>query len=372
MVGRFINADSLLGANGDLMSYNLYAYCSNNPVNMSDPTGESAALVALFAATVGLLIAEGFSPANKERADNFMNDPNLYNTANWLTLGAVDTVKGAIRPEDPLSLQHWSDSAQTALMILPAISKGFSLLDSLTASNAQWAPPMKSLAAACFVAGTPIRVEEGYRNIEDIREGDLVWAKEPDSGEVSLKRVAQVFERESDELIHIVVNGEKITTTPEHPFYRPTFGWTSAIELRAGDRLTLLSGEVVVIEKVQHEILEKPITVYNFEVEDFHTYFVGHSSVLVHNTCSAILPPNGSRMRTSDALNLAENYLGPGYKEASLGRFVSADGLRQVRMGSKDILGLHGGGPHINFEALAPNAINRMQIVTNTHIYIYD
>ena len=130
VVGRFINADSLLGANGDLMPYNLYAYCSNNPVNMSDPTGESAALVALFAATVGLLIAEGFSPANKERADNFMNDPNLYNTANWLTLGAVDTVKGAIQPEDPLSLQHWSDSAQTALMILPAVSKGASLLDS--------------------------------------------------------------------------------------------------------------------------------------------------------------------------------------------------------------------------------------------------
>ena len=39
VVGRFINADSLLGANGDLMSYNLYAYCSNNPVNMSDPSG---------------------------------------------------------------------------------------------------------------------------------------------------------------------------------------------------------------------------------------------------------------------------------------------------------------------------------------------
>ncbi len=39
VVGRFLNADGLLGANGDLMSYNLYAYCSNNPVNLSDPTG---------------------------------------------------------------------------------------------------------------------------------------------------------------------------------------------------------------------------------------------------------------------------------------------------------------------------------------------
>ena len=33
-VGRFISPDdtSYLGANGDLNSYNLYAYCSNNPV----------------------------------------------------------------------------------------------------------------------------------------------------------------------------------------------------------------------------------------------------------------------------------------------------------------------------------------------------
>ena len=31
--------------------------------------------------------------------------------------------------------------------------------------------------------------------------------------------------------------------------------------------------------------MEKPITVYNFEVEDFHTYFVSIRDVLVHNMC---------------------------------------------------------------------------------------
>ena len=36
---------------------------------------------------------------------------------------------------------------------------------------------------------------------------------------------------------------------------------------------------------VQHELLESPVTVYNFEVEGFHTYFVGSTSVLVHNRC---------------------------------------------------------------------------------------
>ena len=38
---RFVTADypGYLGAHGDLVSYNLYAYCSNNPVMYIDPTG---------------------------------------------------------------------------------------------------------------------------------------------------------------------------------------------------------------------------------------------------------------------------------------------------------------------------------------------
>lgn len=40
-VGRFINADNAayLGANGSLTSYNLFAYCGNNPVNRTDYAG---------------------------------------------------------------------------------------------------------------------------------------------------------------------------------------------------------------------------------------------------------------------------------------------------------------------------------------------
>lgn len=49
--------------------------------------------------------------------------------------------------------------------------------------------------------------------------------------------------------------------------------------------LVLSNGELVTVEWVQHEILESPIKVYNFEVQDFHTYFVGENGVFVHNGC---------------------------------------------------------------------------------------
>lgn len=38
--GRFLSADTLLGANNDLISYNLYTYCSNNPISNCDASGK--------------------------------------------------------------------------------------------------------------------------------------------------------------------------------------------------------------------------------------------------------------------------------------------------------------------------------------------
>ena len=38
--GRFINPDKFVNANGDILGYNMFAYCGNNPVMNIDPTGE--------------------------------------------------------------------------------------------------------------------------------------------------------------------------------------------------------------------------------------------------------------------------------------------------------------------------------------------
>ena len=56
-VARFLNADGIeyLGANGDLAAYNLFAYCSNNPVNMFDSFGNWPKLSTVF--TVVFILA---------------------------------------------------------------------------------------------------------------------------------------------------------------------------------------------------------------------------------------------------------------------------------------------------------------------------
>lgn len=87
------------------------------------------------------------------------------------------------------------------------------------------------------------------------------------------------------ELVHLYIADEEIVTTPEHPFWVINAEWCTAIEIRAGDILKLADGSTATVTATEYEKLDTPVKVYNFEVEDFHTYYVGEQAVLVHNSC---------------------------------------------------------------------------------------
>lgn len=379
-VGRFVNADNQLSTGSDFTGLNLFAYCGNNPVNRTDPTGEdwwhwalgavaAVAAVAVTVVTFGAaapaavctLTAVGMSLGASYAVATAAATAAVVVTAAAAATYAGDLAYTAVTGESLLLntvFQGNTDAYNTGLAITSIATAG--MLEAAAQSP-----------GVCFVAGTPVLAACGYIAIEEIKAGDMVWAENPETGEKELKEVVQTFVNETTELIYIQVGSEEIVTTPEHPFYSPIKGWIAACKLRAGDILVLQNGKYVTVEKVQHEILETPITVYNFEVADFHTYYVGKNSVLVHNTCGGnsssktALPKNGTKVNSSVALDMADDFLGPGYTEVSPSRFVSADGFRQVRMANADVLGLHGGGPHINFDRLYPN-------YKSVHIYIFD
>ena len=54
-LGRFISADGYLATEQNLLNNNLFAYCCNNPVNYTDPKGQSA---KDFSATAGQALGE--------------------------------------------------------------------------------------------------------------------------------------------------------------------------------------------------------------------------------------------------------------------------------------------------------------------------
>ena len=139
----------------------------------------------------------------------------------------------------------------------------------------------------CFAAGTKVAAESGKKNIEDIQVGDRVLSYNEATGEQEYKRVVRLFRNQSKEWTGITVNGEEVVSTPGHKYYLPeSKTWLSAKELKTGDKVLLSNGALSEVEAVRAIHYEESKTTYNFEVEDFHTYYVG-DGVLVHNlNCS--------------------------------------------------------------------------------------
>ena len=285
-IKRFISADGTLGANSDMFGYNLYAYCGNDPINRIDPSGEAwwhwalaaTAVVALVAASIVTCGGAAAAAATAAAIVTGTCAVGVSTTAVVVTGAAVGASvmlagSAAYAIENSSSVKEFADYGEQAVV---NVEVGIVVGAAAGYINDKF---------FCFKEGTLIAAESGQVSIEDINIGDLVWATNTDTGETELKRVVQLFQNETNEWIHISVDEDEIVCTPGHPFYVKHRGWIEAAQLRAGDRLQKLNGEYVIVEQIQHELLESPERTYNFEVEGYHTYFVSCNLILVHNRC---------------------------------------------------------------------------------------
>lgn len=288
---RFINADapeySEIAADS-LDDTNLFAYCSNNPVMRVDETGELCSWLKKTIAAVAIVVAVAavaavtVATAGSCTAVAAIAVGAAKGAAIGMVVGgATGAAQGAVSHR--LKTGSWKGAGQAALEGMGDGALTGAITGAIQGGMSGYANHLRY--GSCFVAGTLVATATGYVAIEKIRAGDLVWAWDEETGDVALKSVVETYINETTELTHIFVSGEEIVATPTHPFYCPVKGWTDAAHLRAGDILVLVNGEYVVVEKVQHELLESPVKVYNFQVADYHTYYVSDNGVLVHNSC---------------------------------------------------------------------------------------
>ena len=328
---RFINADSALYHS--MLGYNLFAYCGNNPINRFDSTGKYYE---------DLWDSDG-NPLNDGLFDGITGGGGTY----YIGPGSAYynyAVYSRTAVSDALLGGYYAPSLSSGILntsyyyVYGAISVTDSMATDFLSSG------------ACFVKGTLVKTSEGDVPIESIKVGDYVYAHNPETGETELKPVVNTFINEATELVHVFADGEEIICTNEHPFYSPIKGWVEACKLRAGDVLVSLNGEYVVVEQVQHEILEAPIKVYNFEVEDFHTYFVGDGDgVLVHNVCSDF--QHMSKQEANQIKNQIKNSQNVTFKSKSDAvSFINKNfpTFKQEVRGHRSAQGWHFDSPHIN------------------------
>jgi hypothetical protein len=154
--------------------------------------------------------------------------------------------------------------------------------------------PYTHYTVSCFSPGTPVWTEAGAVPIEKIAVGDMVLAQHPTTGELAYRPVNGVTIRPPSPMARVDVGGESINATLGHRFWVNGAGWKMAKELKAHEPLHSLVGYVAA-ESVDPVPNEEVTEAYNLMVDDFHTYFVGYTRLLVHdNTCpqptTAVVP----------------------------------------------------------------------------------
>ena len=133
----------------------------------------------------------------------------------------------------------------------------------------------------CFTEETIVKTQEGNKEISKIADGEKVLARDEVTGALSYKKV-KVIEKLADRIIEIKLKKEEIKATSEHLF-RVKEGWIKAEEIRKGLELINDKGEAEVVEEV-NKVVYNNLKVYNLEVEDYHTFYVGETGILVHNS----------------------------------------------------------------------------------------
>lgn|GEM_PF-1546903 len=217
---------------------------------------------------------------------------------------------------------------------------------------------------SCFIAGTPVWTEAGEVPIESIKPGDMVLSRPEEGGELAYRPVVRTVTHTNKVIVAVTyVDPEKPDrkslnfATDNHPFWVEGRGWVAAGAMRPGYELQGTDGRKIVVSAISpvyrtetpgvgwyqldpnygalgndvdfngptwrlvksrtsrpnEEFVDGPflgVNVYNFEVDGFHTYYVGSSGVWVHNANCAFkltndgngaLPPKGTKAYATEA-----------------------------------------------------------------------
>ena len=352
---RFVNQDVIRGSLNNSQSLNRYSYVQGNPVSYTDPFGLSP-LNGLFTGTTlwhGILGLLGCIPGPIGAAANFvdgciyLSQKDYFGAAlcfvNSVTLGTTALAARLIKAGKLCKVtttalrvamvserigggltfaKNFYNIGQTGIQMYckygimgesmgldtvgEVLSIGLSAMGCVgglysmghTSKGLLELQEKAQAGMLCFVAGTKVKTLDGDKNIEDIEVGDEVWSCDTETGETGGKRVTRLSVSEFSDIAHVTIDGETIDATTTHPFYVEEYGFKPAGQLLAGEKVRLLDGETGEVEAVTVEHLEEPVKVYNFEVEDWHTYYVAEMGVLVHNMCDVIPSESGSNNNT--------------------------------------------------------------------------
>lgn len=321
-VGRFINADTtdvLENAQYNINGLNLYAYCDNNPVVGRDDEGDmsfwkklaiAAAVVVAVAVVAAVVCATAGTAAPLCAAGTV-----LVGAAKGAAIGAVvgaatgaatGAVQGAVEGYQETGTLEGTLRGMGRGAMKGAVegAKDGLISGMVSGAFAGAAMSMSGNPMFCFVAGTTVLTTLGKKAIETIQIGDKIPCVDHITGEAAEKKVISTSVNKVDRLIELDIDGEIIQCTETHPFQVKGKGWVNASDLAPNDIVYTKNWNTATVKSVNLLELDEPVEVFNFEVEDCHTYFVGDQCTLVHNACLNKQAPSNSTINSNNSYSV--------------------------------------------------------------------
>ena len=134
---------------------------------------------------------------------------------------------------------------------------------------------------AGFPSGTQVKIPGGYKSIEQIKIGDLVFAIEPD-GNCDITSVVQVASYTWHKYMLIEIDDSAIISMTGQRFYNPIENrWIKAKHIQKDTPLLSGMNEVLYVRFVKK--IYQPIEIFDIRLKDVHTFCVGDRDIVVHN-----------------------------------------------------------------------------------------
>jgi len=342
-LGRFLQTDPL----GYAAGANLYGYVGGDPVNWTDPLGlcpgGSYEIARGPNSDVGDILCYGQVPTLRDRDASTIGN---FNSGSGGLAGLLSSGPGG-HPYAQYFGNSLNDSVGPPIESDPSNALYNARRDAAFVRNeiyGEWvtwfipaAPVIRagraaSLAARvcqCFEAGTEVWTEDGLRDIEDLAIGDRVLARDEATGETVYRPIVELIRNQDRPIWEVTVElddgtREIIATTDEHPWRTTDGRWVETDDLALGFELVTAEGAPVQVVSVL--ATNRVASTYNFEVEDFHTYFVGEAGVWVHNRCGETIWTAFGRLQHR---LFAQRVLAkPGWRSETLFRGTSGGYLR--------------------------------------------
>ncbi len=308
-IGRFYAPDPSGQQNSS------YAYVGNNPISLTDPTGEWFGLDDLFATAIGAFVGVTVELVSEAVSGDGISFSKLGvaavagAAAGETTLYAGPIAGGAVGG----ALNKFGDNLVDGNDALDGVATA-GIIGGVTAGIMGKAGKVISRSAAgrkmgglarsagrkisklfksgcgCFTEGTLVKTENGFKTIQNIKIGDKVWSYNETTKEKELRKVTNTFVLQRESTYTLSFGGKNVEASSDHPFYTGT-RWVETASLHIGDSIQLFTGQKTVIDSI--DFTAGYTDVYNFEVEDFHNYYVGKEGMLVHNVKASCLAERG-------------------------------------------------------------------------------